>query len=309
MEVGVIIGRFQVDELHEGHKFLIQRAITTHHKVIVFIGCSPRPYSQKNPLDYPTRERMIRAAFPTVTVMPLRDMASDVEWSKQVDDLIGVVAPYGKAVMLGGRDSFVPHYVGKHKAIEIDSPIAYQSGTQRRLELGKIVRESSDFRAGSIYHSQNNPIRPIMGVDIAIISYHPSRTSAVILMGRKTWDSAGLWRFPGGKLEVEDVSLEQAAKRELKEETDVLVESPLTYLGSFQISDWRDKDQKDLTYMSALFVVEYEESCAGACPQSDLVTLEWQAINLLTPSIVIPEHLPLYNIVKEYLVKEGVYVR
>lgn len=302
---GVIIGRFQIDTLHEGHMFLINHALQSHHKVIVFIGCSIRPYSQNNPLDYPTRERMVRAAFPDVVVMPLRDMASDVEWSQQVDDLISVVSPKGNAILYGGRDSFVPHYKGIHKPMEIDSPISYQSGTQKRLEIGKVVRSSPDFRAGGIYQSQNSPIRPIMGVDIAVISYHGDRTNAAILMGRKTWDKEGLWRLPGGKVEPDDKSLEFAARRELLEETDASVEGKLTYLGSNKISDWRDKGQRDLTYFSALFMGEYTfgSTCA---PSSDLAVLTFMAVNSSILSKTVPEHRCLIEMVVDQLKKDGV---
>ena len=39
-EVGVIIGRFQVNKLHPGHRSLINYALDNHKKVIILLGVS-----------------------------------------------------------------------------------------------------------------------------------------------------------------------------------------------------------------------------------------------------------------------------
>jgi len=51
---GVIVGRFQVPELHKGHRDLIDAALSTCSKVIVFVGRHRNPLilTQNNPLDY-----------------------------------------------------------------------------------------------------------------------------------------------------------------------------------------------------------------------------------------------------------------
>ena len=48
-DVGVIIGRFQVPELHQAHLDLIQAACNAHDKVIIFLGLSPLMVTQENP--------------------------------------------------------------------------------------------------------------------------------------------------------------------------------------------------------------------------------------------------------------------
>ena len=40
-DVGIIVGRFQVDELHDAHVDLIQYVFDQHPKVIIFLGLSP----------------------------------------------------------------------------------------------------------------------------------------------------------------------------------------------------------------------------------------------------------------------------
>ena len=49
--VGVVIGRFQVHELHKGHLLLLNEA-AKHGKMLVCIGVSPTLVTRDNPLDY-----------------------------------------------------------------------------------------------------------------------------------------------------------------------------------------------------------------------------------------------------------------
>jgi bifunctional NMN adenylyltransferase/nudix hydrolase len=304
MEVGVVIGRFQVDDLHEGHRFLIGTALRSHRKVVVFLGVPARPSSQENPLDYATRERMIRAAFPDVIVMPLLDRATDQEWSAQLDGMIEVITnKTGKAVLYGGRGSFVPHYTGVHKAVEVDSGIEGKSGTVLRKEIGRVVRSSSDFRAGQIYLSQNAPIRPIMGVDVACLrSLSFIDRPDEVLLGRKVWDAPGQWRFPGGKMDPVDECLEDAVFRELNEETGVRKDNVTAarYLDSQKISDWRDHGMRDLTYFSAFFVTQMIDPTQPVAGADDLVEVKWFKIVDIKRNEIVPKHDEFFDILKSY---------
>lgn len=272
MSVGVVIGRFQVDSLHNGHRFLIDKAMSSHKAVLIFIGCSPRQ-GKSDPMNFIVRERMIRAEYPSAWILPLKDAPTDEEWSGQIDtaikDMFGATTK--DVVLYGGRDSFVPHYKGIHKAIEIESDISYMSGTTLRDDIGKVVRTSADFRAGIIYHSQNTPARPVICADIAAVRPAGSHRYEV-LMGRKKWDTDG-WRLPGGKVDLTDTSLELAAKRELLEETDISVEGTLQYLGSDVLRDWRDGGKADVVYMVTTFLAHGPLGVPKA--GSDLEELRW----------------------------------
>jgi bifunctional NMN adenylyltransferase/nudix hydrolase len=63
---------------------------------------------------------MIKTSFPDVLVAPLADMPTDQAWSQQLDSLVALTCPIGKVVLYGGRDSFIPHYKGKHPTYEIE---------------------------------------------------------------------------------------------------------------------------------------------------------------------------------------------
>lgn len=55
-EVGVIIGRFQTNKLHEGHINLISHVLSNHKKTIILLGVSRVQNTKKNPLDFASRK-------------------------------------------------------------------------------------------------------------------------------------------------------------------------------------------------------------------------------------------------------------
>ena len=151
---GVVVGRFQVNDLHDGHMELFRQVRFRHSGVIVFVGVAPAGLTKDNPLDFPARKAMIQAKFPEFTVLPLVDTHSDDSWSSALDAAINaVVAGQAEVVLYGGRDSFVPHYNGRYTPVELALPIETQnvSGTDIRREFANKVIESPEFRAGMIY--------------------------------------------------------------------------------------------------------------------------------------------------------------
>lgn len=150
--LGVIVARFQVPYLHEGHSYLISQALQQHDSVVVFLG-TPKAFvpSIREPLDYATRYLMIRRAFPQVHIRRQVDIpADDKLWSSTLDSEIDDFhfAPE-KVTLYGGRDSFLKHYSGKYKSIEINT-IASRPGKEIRAEITE-PENSEDFRRGVIY--------------------------------------------------------------------------------------------------------------------------------------------------------------
>jgi bifunctional NMN adenylyltransferase/nudix hydrolase len=275
VSVGCVIGRFQVESLHSGHRFLINTAFQNHKKVIVFVGISPISLTRYNPLDYPTRERMLRQEFPDAIILPLYDQASDETWSKQVDTLIRTVVPnVSEANLYGGRDSFAKHYHGQFKTVELDPLGSFQNGTAQRKEIGQVVRSSPDFRSGIIYATQNTFPAMKMAVDIALVDEKENK----LLLGRKTNEVK--WRFPGGFVDPTDKSLELAALRELHEETNAYSDIKMVkYLGSFFIDDWRFKKTEEYKIMTALFRVTHQPQISALKASDDLAEIRWFSLN------------------------------
>lgn len=72
--------------------------------------------------------------------------------------------------------------------------------------------------------------RPSVTVDVVILTVHDGRLE-VLLVKRRHWPFEGMWAIPGGFVEPNE-SLEEAARRELREETgvgDVYIEQLYTF--------------------------------------------------------------------------------
>ena len=153
-DVGVIVGRWQVDDLHGAHTNLIEEVRAQHKKVLIFVGVSDILGSTIDPLDYPTRAAMLLHHYPDVTVLPISDASCDIEWSKNLDAAIREVCPIGDPLLYGGTDSFVRHYTGEFPTIELDA-LRHPRGTDIRKEVGREVRASSSIVGGWFPESEN----------------------------------------------------------------------------------------------------------------------------------------------------------
>ena len=267
-EIGVIVGRFQTNRLHEGHMKLINHVLSNHKKIIILLGISRVQNTKKNPLDFATRKAMIQQHFPNVLILPIKDNRSDAKWSQEVDNMVST--PWGerKSVIYGSRDSFIPHYSGKYPVIELEASSDHNA-TNIRAEIARETLDTEDFRAGVIYstHCQYPTAYPT--VDVCAFN-----KSGEILMARKPNETA--WRFVGGFVDVADKSLEAAAKREFYEETggNCNVDN-FKYITSQKVDDWRYR-KEDSGIMTTLFLCEYMNGMAKA--SDDIAEVKWVPI-------------------------------
>lgn len=165
--VGAIVGRFQLADLHEAHKFLIDTVVNNHKKSIILLGVTRAIGTAENPIRIPSRENildfqsrlyMLQEEYPNTVIVSVQDKEDDHVWSKQVDDKIREIFPTEKVLLYGGRDSFVPYYHGKFPTKCLD-PKIYISATMQRNMISKEVLKDSNFRRGQIYYAyQQSPI-------------------------------------------------------------------------------------------------------------------------------------------------------
>ena len=289
--IGIIVARFQEPTIKLGHLELITHVQARHDEVAIVLGITRTKGSKRDPLDFETRAQMIREVFPRVHIRSIVDEQSDELWSTKLDSLIE--KDFGgihrnKAILYGGRNSFIPHYKGKFTTQQVPTfGKKNLTATKIRLEVGKKPLPTEDFRNGVIYGSQNQFPRVFITVDIAITRW--ADDSLLVLLGKKHMD--GEIRFPGGFVDPTDNNLELAAKRELMEEAPgISVEGPMTYLGSFLLDDWRYRDDDKI--MTSLFHGEYTWGNTEA--GDDLVFVDWFPLNKATRDKIWSNHRNLF---------------
>lgn len=288
-DCGVLVGRFQVAALTDGHRNLVEGVIANHSKVVVVLGVSPLVVSHRDPLDFEARKQMLVASYPNLIVLPLKDVNNDLLWSQRLDEALStVVSPTQSVLLYGGRDSFIHSYLGRHDTRELPARES-ASGSDVRAALAREARDSEHWRAGVIWASRNRFPVSYTCVDVAIFNEDYTQ----MLLGHKPGEPA--WRLVGGFTDPFSSSIEHDATREVREETglEVLIQR-LSYLGSYAIDDWRYRGEPD-SIKSALFAV----SVSG--PQSpkaadDIDKVEWFDLTALDPTatpVVMELHRPL----------------
>jgi bifunctional NMN adenylyltransferase/nudix hydrolase len=277
MDVGVIVGRFQVHKLHEGHKILIQSVLDKHKKVLIFLGTSPIPATKKNPLDFLTRKQMLIEEFPTVSVLSIPDSYDDHKWSFNLDSRIREIILNDTVLLYGSRDSFIQYYHGKYPVFEIDQKI-FISGTEIHQSLKNDIIGSDVFRAGVIYAVLQQYDRVCPTIDVAILRQNEC------LFGRKA--NEHLLRFIGGHADPVDSNYEHTVKRETFEETGVEIDH-IEYVCSHRVEDWRYKNETD-KIITVLYKANY--IYGRPTPNDDIYELEWKDLRNITQNDLVHEH-------------------
>lgn len=279
-DVGVIVGRFQVNELHEAHIDLINSVTQKHDRVLIFLGNSIIRNTTSNPLDYRARRAMIADKFSNVEIHYINDHPSDPVWSKNLDKLISEqLLPLQTVTLYGSRDSFLKSYSGKYNVCELEAT-TFISGTEVRRRVSNNYPPTSDYRAGMIAATAYRYPTAFQCVDIAVVN-----DKKEVLVARKPDEKK--WRFIGGFSDPRSPSLEADAKREVSEESGVEVDL-ITYLGSTLIDDWRYRGEQD-KIKTALFVAKYIYGKPEGA--DDIAEVKWVPIGTgLNKDIIEPLH-------------------
>lgn len=306
-KIGVIIGRFQCKHLHEGHINLYNSVLERSDEVIVLVGSAVPKLTNRNPLDYKSRELMLKSSLPNVHVAGIRDFNHNERWSENVDKVIQQILvdhvtnnePDGAHIfeitLYGSRDSFIPHYSGQFPTVELlMCEVEGVSASVIRAEISKTPLASEDFRAGVIYAVGNKYPTTYPTVDIAIYNHNHQ-----VLLGRKEFESA--YRFIGGFVDPTDLTLEAAALRECLEEVGENVKlDDFRYVSSRKVNDWRYRGTSD-GIMTTFFICKYRGGEVVA--SDDIVEVKWVSLSGLDETNLVGEHLPLLADLKAYLAK------
>jgi bifunctional NMN adenylyltransferase/nudix hydrolase len=288
--IAVIVGRFQTPELHEGHKCMFDIILSRHPKVLVLLGVKPGNATRRDPLDFETRRLMLEAAYgDRLVVKALPDCPDDRVWDARLDQQIRQLAPHAEVRLYGSRDSFIHGYKGMFQTEMIQSDVPGCSATKLREQAFNSVQNSADFRSGILYATGKRYPSVYPTVDIAILN--PERTA--LLLARKPGESQ--FRLPGGFADPTDADYEAAARREAQEECGDLQLSDMQYVGSCRVDDWRYRRTED-----AICTLLFATTCLGgnAEARDDIEALRWFNLAEVTENDLVPEHLPLFKLLK-----------
>jgi bifunctional NMN adenylyltransferase/nudix hydrolase len=274
-EIGVIIARLQTPYLTQGHQHILDLAQEKSDKLVVIIGVAPTMIAIDNPLTYEMRKDMVQSMYPCADIYPLRDIPDDLLWSNALDEIL---LPYDteNVTIYGGRDCFIPYYVGKYKTTHIGkTPFDNINATEVRNKLKDyknyqeilsdlmplhlikgVDKDVLDFcfRCGVIWASQNKFPVAFATVDIGVVRVNKGIVE--ILLGRKP--NQNVWVIMGGFVDPTDENYKFAANRELGEEIKGIKTSHLKFIDSFKIDDWRYKKTAD-KIITNLFISKWIE--------------------------------------------------
>lgn len=302
--LGVIVGRFQVPQLHPGHIELFNEVLAKHEFLLVVLGNSPVRATRANPLDFSSRKKMLEDHFKYIGVSDrvefryIQDEMQDDVWSKNLDDLI---VKYRKfigqanidAVLYGSRDSFIPHYRGLFETVVLEPKIVREnpSGTAIRESIASNPQSTAEFRAGAVWSAYHRYPTTFTTVDVAVFSHE-----GLLVLGRKRNEE--LWRFPGGFSDPNSLSFEDDAKREVKEETGLILDH-VEYIGSTIIDDWRYRNEVDK--IKTLFFIGRNPK-GRMEPGDDLFELKLVELTKWPNySDLVPNHRPLMEMLCTHL--------
>lgn len=297
--LGVLIGRFQIHSLTDGHQYLFAQVASRCTRVLALLGVPPVLGTRRDPLDYALRARMLQDYWtyaypngPELTVLPSIDCPTNEEWARRADQMIDAVAPNQPATIYCGPDGCGPIYTaakGKWPHEIIDSIPGHATAVRASVQ----PRHSEDFRAGVIYQSQRGFLNPFPVIDVAICA------GDRVLLAQKVQDR-DRWRLIGGFVDGADVSLEAAVKREAHEETGLEIGN-IRYAGSAVIDDWRYRSTPE-SMLSAVFVAD--KLWGDAKAMDDIVHASWWPQKEVA-QLIHPNHADLWAHVVRLREKEA----
>lgn len=289
-DIGVIIGRFQVPELHPAHKRLIEFVLERHKKTIIFLGVPHTLGTSRNPLDFVSRKLMIEEEYEDISaILPLKDQNSDYYWSNILDSKIREIFPLGSVTLYGSRDSFIPHYKGSNETYELPS-LPIPSGSESRKEVFNKILSSRDFRAGVIHGVMNTYPTLYSCIDVAI-----EMPNGKYLMAKKPGEDK--FRFVGGFVDINDSNDETTCRREAYEETNVEIDE-IKYITSSKIDDWRYRKEINRGIMTRFFHSKY--IMGNPQPQDDIIEIKEFNLEELNETNFVRGHLGLLEKLKKY---------
>lgn len=256
----VLIGRFQ--PFHNAHLEIVKRATALCDRLIIVVGSSRQPRTYKNPFSFDERARMIRDATRglnlQISVEPNIDtIYNDQAWAVRVQQIVAQhTMPGDRVGIIGHKKDDSSFYLDMFpqwgyedvelveflSAVDVrdlyfkwtfnsnfiknvvpDSTYESLMTFRQTEEFAQIIRER-EFIAEHNKQYAGLKYPPIFSTADAVVIC----SGHVLMIKRRAEPGKGLWALPGGYVNARtDKSVEDAAIRELREETQIKVPAPV----------------------------------------------------------------------------------
>jgi len=261
----VLIGRFQ--PFHNAHLEIIKRATALTDKLVIVTGSAAQPRTYKNPFTSREREQMIRSATAglsmQITISANFDtMYNDQAWAVRVQKIVADAVYNSKGPgnykigIIGHKKDDSSFYLDMFPQwefvnVEEIEPLSavnirdlyFKESVNYNFLKGVIPETTYDFLLDFAHTEEYRQIiRERQFVETykkqyASLPYPPIFSTAdavviqsghVLMIRRRAEPGKGLWALPGGYVNANtDKSVEDAAIRELREETGIKVPAPV----------------------------------------------------------------------------------
>jgi len=329
----VLIGRFQ--PFHNAHLEIIKRATALTDQLVVITGSANQPRTYKNPFTSIEREHMIKYATSGLSIRISVEanpdtIYNDQAWAVRVQALVAKYTQPGDRVgIIGHKKDESSFYLDMFPQWTLEEVPMFEplDATSIRdlyfkrdanMNFIKSVVPSStfdmlaDFKLGPQYEQiikerefiaaykqqyASLPYPPIFVTSDAVVFC----SGHVLMIKRRAEPGRGLWALPGGFVNANtDKSVEDAAIRELREETGIKVPAPVLY-GSIQdnkVFDAINRSARGRTITHAFKIVLPDGDLPKVKGQDDAEKARWVPIAEVKSEDCFEDH---YEILQHFL--------
>ncbi len=249
-DTGIFIGRFR--PFHNGHKHLLQNALSKSTKVIIIVGSAHKATDSRNMFTLEEVEEMIRQSLTEdenqrITIIGVRDRGNNTKWCTEIRHKVSELTSDTNIGIFGHDKDKTSQYLYdfpdweleiQDKFEDIDATTIRKKLIEGQIETNCIPSGTIEFLEGWIkspsykriidehifMENYNNGFVSPSTKKYNIKPKHYTCDSVVIhaghilLIQRISFPGRDLWALPGGHVE-DDETAEFASLRELYEET------------------------------------------------------------------------------------------
>ena len=321
----VLIGRFQ--PFHSAHLEIVKRATALCEQLIIITGSAKQPRTYKNPFTSAERRRMIKSATAGLSMQIHVEENVDTIYNDQARAvrIQGIVSKYralgGKIGVIGHKKDDSSFYLDmfpqwEYENVELieflsavdirdlyfkrdvnmkfirgvvpETVFDFLTEFKNTPEYEQIIRER-EFVANYKKQYASLPYPPIFSTaDCCVV-----QSGHILMIQRRAEPGRGLWALPGGYVNANtDKSVEDAAIRELREETGIKVPGPVLR-GSIKINkvfDAIDRSPRGRIITHAFLIQLPDGELPKVKGGDDAARAKWIPIDEIKSDVCFEDH-------------------